>query len=328
MDKLKKFIDCYIDTKTCNLNCHYCYIGYSGKFQDKLMKLPHSPETIAKALSKERLGGCCLINLCAGGETLLSNDVIPLVQVLLAEGHYISIVTNGTLSKRFDELAEFSEENRERLFIKLSFHYLQLKERKMLDVFWNNVSKLKRAQISFTIEITSNDELIPYIDEVKSMCVKEAGAFCHVTIARDERTKEIGILSDYSLEENKKIWGSFNSELFDFKESIFYQKRNEYCHAGEWSLCINIVTGSVKQCYWEKEIDNIYEDMNRPIKTEAVGTACKLPHCYNGHAFLALGNIVELETPSYAELRNRIDVEGREWLQPKMKEFMSQKLGE
>ena len=54
-----------------------------------------------KALSKERLGGICLINFCGGGETLLPPEIVKYIRVLLEEGHYIMIVTNATVSKRF-----------------------------------------------------------------------------------------------------------------------------------------------------------------------------------------------------------------------------------
>ena len=35
MDKLKRFVDCYIDTETCNFKCHYCYIALLNKFNKK-----------------------------------------------------------------------------------------------------------------------------------------------------------------------------------------------------------------------------------------------------------------------------------------------------
>ena len=101
MEKLVKYVDCYIPTETCNFKCHYCYIAKQGKFNNKIVKFDYEPSFIRKALSKERLGGTCLINLCAGGETLLSPEVLSLMKELLLEGHYLSVVTNGSLKKRF-----------------------------------------------------------------------------------------------------------------------------------------------------------------------------------------------------------------------------------
>ena len=40
----------------------------------------------------------------------------------------------------------------------------------------------------------------------------------------------------------------------------------------------------------------------KPIRFEAIGCKCTQPHCYNGHAFLTLGDIPELNTPTYASL--------------------------
>lgn len=327
MDKIKRFIDCYIPTEACNLRCHYCYITQKRKFNSKLASFTHSAEEITSALSKERLGGVCLLNLCAGGETLLSNDVLPIVKALLESGHYVMIVTNGTLTKRFEEISLWEKSILERLFIKFSFHYLELKRLNLMEVYFANIQLMKSSDVSFTVEITPSDELIPYIDEVKATCIKHLGALCHVTIARDDRTNGIDILSSLSFEEYKDLWGQFESELFQFKSQIFYHKRTEFCYAGDWSAYLNLETGHLRQCYCGETICNIYSD-NGPIPFRAIGKKCSIPHCYNGHAFLTLGDIPELETPSYADVRNRVCVDGSEWLKPSMKSFMQSKLSE
>lgn len=330
MDKIKRFIDCIVDTETCNLRCHYCYIAQLKKFDKKLAKFGHSPKEIRKALSQKRLGGTCLINLCAGGETLLSNEVIPLVKELLEEGHYVMIVTNGTLTNRFKKIAQFDKKLLDNLFFKFSFHYLELVRLNWLDKFFENIQIVREAGASFTVEITPSDELIPYIDEVKQISMEKLGALPHITIARDDRTKGIDVLTKMDYEEYKKIWGQFNSKLFEFKTKIFYEKRKEFCYAGDWSCYLNLTTGDLRQCYCGRVLDNIYKDVNKPLNFEAIGNNCTLAHCYNGHAYLALGDIPELiasKEYTYADLRNRKDNQG-EWLKPKMKAFMSSKLVE
>ncbi len=326
MEKLKRFLDCYIPTETCNLRCHYCYIAQMRNFNNKLAQFKCSPEVIRKALSKERLGGTCLINFCAGGETLLEEEVVRVLKALLEEGHYVMVVTNGTLTQRINEILEFDSELLKRLFFKFSFHYLELLKRNLMETYFENVKKVRSSEASFTIELTPSDELIPYIEDVKKVCMENLGALCHVTIARDERTKDVDVLSKYSFEEYKKIWGTFDSALFDFKASIFYKKRKEFCYAGDWSLYINLGTGDMKQCYWGRPLDNIYKNIDKPLNFKALGHNCTLPHCWAGHAFLTLGNIPELDTVTYAETRNRIDSEGRTWLKPQMEQFMKQKL--
>jgi organic radical activating enzyme len=323
---LKRFIDCYIETETCNLRCHYCYITQKRRFNNKLVKFKHTPQEIRKALSKERLGGTCLFNLCAGGETLLVAEILDVVMELLAEGHYVMIVTNGVLTKRFEEFVKFDPSLLKKLFFKFSFHYLELLRLGKIEAFFQNVNKMKEVGASFTVEITPSDELIPYIQDVKDICMEKLGALCHVTIARDDRTKGIDILSEHSFDEYMKIWGGFESELFDFKTTIFYKKRKEFCYAGDWSLYLNLNTGKLTQCYGRREIDNIYRNIDEPLKIQAVGHNCNLPHCYNGHAFLTLGTIPELETPSYANVRDRVNTSGEHWLQPAMRNIMNQKL--
>jgi hypothetical protein len=256
------------------------------------------------------LGGKCLINLCAGGETLLSESLIPVIRELLEEGHYVMVVTNGVLTSRFDRIVEFSTHLLKHIIFKFSFHYLELKRINKFDVFFGNIHKVRKAGCSFTLELTPNDETIEYINDIKTICMEEFGSLCHVTIARDDRDKKIPVLSKYTFNEFKTIWGTFNSDLFDFKTKIFYKNRQEFCYAGDWSCYLNLVTGELRQCYAEKFLQNIYVDIKDPIRFLPVGTGCRIAHCYNGHAFLSLGVIPELDTPSYSELRNRYPILG------------------
>lgn len=327
MEKIKRFIDCYIPTETCNFRCHYCYVTQHRKFNNKIAKFNYDPSYIRKALSRKRLGGICLFNLCAGGETLLSEDVVKITKELLEEGHYVMIVTNGSLTKRFQEISEFGKEQLSRLFFKFSFHYMELKRLNLLNTFFKNVELMEKAGASYTLEITPTDELEPYINEIKEVCMEKNGALPHITIGRKD-SEDIPVLTEHNFEDYKKIWKTFDSKLFDFKSEIFGKKRKEFCYAGDWSVYLNLITGDMRQCYCGKVIDNIYKNPEQPIKFCAIGNNCTMPHCYNGHAFLALGDIPELETPKYSELRNRKKKNGDEWLKDEMKSFMSNKLNE
>ena len=328
MNKIKKYIDCYIPTETCNFRCHYCYIVNYGKFNQKLFKLTHSPEEIRKCLSVERLGGECLINLCAGGETLLSEDIIPLAKALLEEGHYVMIVTNGSLTNRFEEIKQFPSELLKHLFFKFSFHYLELKRLNLLNTYFNNINLMKNVGVSYTVEITPNDELIPYIDEIKKISMEKLGALPHLTIGRKD-TDDIPILTNLNEKEYYKTWSTFNSDLFNYKKAIFGRKVKEFCYAGKWSYYLNIETGSLKQCYLGCEIDNIYKNPEKKLNELPVGCNCQEPHCYNAHSWLALGDVPELSNDvTYAKLRNRKCLDGSEWLNEDMKSFMNTKLYE
>ena len=326
MENIKRYIDCYIPTETCNLICGYCYITQKRKFSNKIASFTHSPQDIRQALSKKRFGGTCLINLCAGGETLLSDEVLPVVFELLREGHYVTVVTNGTLTERFKEAAQWPKELTSHLFFKISFHYLEMKRLGWLGKFFDNVRIIRDANISYTVEVTPSDELIPHIEDLKAECINNLGAYCHITIARNDQTDKIDILSKHTWEEYKEIWGVFDSALFNFKTELFFKKRKEFCYAGAWSYYLNLESGDIKQCYCGEVIGNIYSDTMTIVPEVPIGTACLLPHCYNGHAFLALGDIPELHAPTYADERNRLCADGSEWLQPDMKLFMSTKL--
>ena len=325
MDKMKRFIDCYIPTETCNFRCHYCYIAQHRKFNNKVAKFEHTPEYIGKALSKERLGGICMINLCAGGETLIVEEVVDIIEAILKQGHYVMIVTNGSLTNRFEKIAKFPKELLNHLFFKFSFHYLELVRLKMMDRFFENVKMMKDAGASFTIEITPTDELETYIEEIKKVTMEKVGALPHITIGRKD-SEDIPPLTEHDFSEYKKIWGQFDSEMFNFKSTIFGEKRKEFCYAGEWSVYMNLVTGNYMQCYCGKRLGNIYENIDKPIKFMPIGCNCTQPHCYNGHAFLTFGDIPELKSPTYDKLRNRVCLDGTEWLTSDMKFFMQSKL--
>lgn len=114
--------------------------------------------------------------------------------------------------------------------------------------------------------------------------------------------------------------------MFDYKISVFGEKRKEYCHAGNWTATLNLMTGTLKQCYMTNYFTNIYKKIDDPIKFVDIGHGCKAPHCHNAHAFLTFGSIPSLDTPYYSELRNRVCLDGTEWLNSEMKSFMSTKL--
>lgn len=328
MDKIKRFIDCTVPVVTCNLRCPYCYITQERKFLKALPTFRYTPEQIGAALSKERLGGICHINLCGGGETLLPKEMTAIAYEILKQGHYIAIITNGTVTKRFEEIATFPQDFRERIMFKFSFHYLELKRLNQINRFFNNVRMMRDTGCSFSVELTPDDYYIPYIDEIKRLCIENVGALCHVTVARKETDSELPILTDLPRNEYIKIWEQFDSDLWRFKMSTFNVKRKEFCYGGVWTAHLNLGTGILKQCYCGAVLQNIFDDISKPIKWKAIGNNCREPHCHNSHVWLTLGTIPEMQTPSYASMRNRVCIDGSEWLTPRMKAFLSGKLAD
>ena len=327
MEKMKRFIDVWVPVTTCTLRCHYCYITHHRLFDSKLPKFKYCPEIFRKGLSKERLGGVCMFNLCGGGETLLPPEMPKYIRALLEEGHYVMVVTNATVDKAFNEMSEWPKDLLDHLFFKFSYHFIELKKRNLYEKFFSNVRKMRDAGASFTLEATPSDELIPYIEEMKALAVQEVGAVCHITVGRDEHNMStIPILSQMTPVEYYNTWKVFDSGFFEYKFSVFSQKRTEFCYAGDWTLFLDMGSGILHQCYCSLFNQNIFEDVSKPIKFKAIGHFCQQPHCYNAHAFLTFGAIPEHESPTYATIRNRICVDGSEWLKPKMKVFMECRL--
>ena len=327
MDKLTKFIDVYVPVEACSLRCDYCYITHHRLFASRLPKFQYDANTFRRALSKKRLGGTCLFNFCGGGETLLAPEMPQYIKALLEEGHYVMVVTNATVSRAFDEMAHWDKDLIERLFFKFSYHYVELNKRNLFDRFFGNIRKMRDAGASFTLELTPYDDLIPYIDDIKTRALAEIGAWPHVTVARDERVmSEKPILTSLSREDYYKTWSVFDSALFNFKFSIFGEKRKEFCYAGDWMGYLNMENGMLQQCNSCLFRQNIFEDITMPIQWIPIGNYCREPHCFNGHAWIGLGGIPSMNAPSYAEMRNRKCINGTEWLQPKMKDFLSQRL--
>jgi pyruvate-formate lyase-activating enzyme len=294
--------------------------GYKPAFK-------YSPEFIGKALSAERLGGVCHIHLTSFGETLIRPEMIEVVRELLKQGHYIGILTNGTLTKRIKQLSELPLEMRERIFFKMSFHYLEFIKNKILDQFFHNIDIIKKTGMSFTVELVASDEHEPYIEDIKKITKERLGAYCHLTIPRVEDTQKLKQLaSRYSLEEYYKVWKSFNSELFEMKYKLWGQNlRRHFCYAGAFTGELVLNTGIMKTCMNQFTRQNIFQDITKPVLNLPVGHKCAVPHCYNSHYLLNFGNIAEINISNYAEVRNRICDDGTEWLTPRMKAFLSQR---
>lgn len=326
--KISKFIDIDLeDTTTCNFRCDYCYVWRKKDFSGGVETSKHSIVEIRKGLSKEILGGTCFINLCARGETMLSKDIVELTYELLDEGHYVSIVTNGTIRVNILKFIQFPEEFQERLFLKISFHYHELQKKKMMALFWENIEDIRKSKCSYTLEITPYDDLVADIDNIKKLFEEnECGALPHISFARDITKEGLDALSNYSIDEYKEIWGQFNSKMFELKSEWYGKKINQFCYAGNWSYRVNLASGSIQTCYRHESVGNIFDENLKSFPVESVGCDCKMPYCFNNHAFLAWGCVPEISCFNYYDMRNRIRRDGTSWLGKKMSAAMSTKL--
>ena len=321
-----KFFDVYTPCTVCQFACSYCYIRQRPAVEREIGALPDK-ELIRAAFSKERMGGSVLLNLCAAGETLLSPEIPGIVKELVDEGHFFSIVTNGITTKAFDKLLGL-DIPMDHLFFKFSFHYLELMRTKTLSVFISNVQRVAASGASYTVEMLACDEYAPHIEEIQKICMDSFGALPHLSIPRDDRTAGIDLITDMPIPEYKRKWNGFSSELFRFKMELLHKKRTEYCRAGEYSYVVNLQNGEIRQCLAHAVIGNLYQDLDKPFPVRPVGKACVLPYCYNGHVFLALGDIKTYFAPTYYEVRNRVTKKGGEWVRGKIKDIFSGRLYE
>lgn len=328
-DRVCRFLNCFVPIYNCNLKCEYCYVGQGGDRIQISDNHKLDPTLIKRALTKERLGGTCLINFCGFGETLLPDEMPEVVKGLLENGHLVSVVTNNTLRERVNELCKLGEKLRERLFVKCSFHYLELLKRNKLEDYFYNINQFRKNHISYSIEMVSNDSSIEYIDEIVDIFRERGEALPHVLESRDNASKGMKRLTQLPLKQHRDTWGKFDSALFTAQQTMWGESRTEFCRAGEFSAEIDLVTGELRQCMQSKVIQSIYQDLDKPLQFLPIGKNCPMEHCYISYAWQGLcGNIRNIEYPTYEVLRNRIRPDGEEWLTPTVKELFSFKCRE
>lgn len=321
---MRKYVGIHVAVNVCNLKCPYCYVGQTGEFKNNPI-LSHYPKYIRLCLSQKRLGGQCLIVICGSGETLLSDKIIEVCHELLMEGHYLHIVTNGTITNKIRELIERAGNYVSHLFFKFSFHYGELLRRDMLEVFTHNVHFVEKAGASYTIELTTDDNLVTRIDEIIEYSMENLGALPHITIARDDTDYNRPIITKLSKKQYYESWSRFDSKLFDVKWQWFGKKVSN-CYAGADSLYIDLQSGSIRRCLNQPIVDNLFKDHQNVLQYNKVGEECTLSYCYNNHAYLTLGISPDIQIASFADVRDRIKNDGKHWLTKETRGFYQQKL--
>lgn len=323
--KIKRFFECLLPVTFCNLKCDYCYIIQEDRRKMQMPKLSFPVERIVDALTQKRVGGVCWFSICGAGETLAPREIFPIVKGLLGNGHYVNLTNNGTISQRIDQFCELPCDWRKRLHFAFSLHYIELKNRNLLQTFIRNVKKVRDAGCSFIVQINLYDRYMPVWQEIGDLCVREFGALPQVALTREETHPRMKIFSNKSDEEYIAVGKKFESPLFDFTVKNFNVKRKEFCYAGAWSGVLDLGSGILTGCYGDGVRQNIFQNLEEPIRFCPIGKGCRKPYCINSSHFLSLGVIPELEAPTYAALRNR---EKAGWYSGEMKAFLSQKLRE
>ena len=153
----------------------------------------YSPDYIAKALSKERLGGISLISMTASGETFIAKELPYISLELLKQGHFINITTNGTLTYHIEKFIKITEGYHDHIHISFSLHYTELLRKNLIDVFFDNIKKVRDSGCSILLQINLVDEYVPYWNQIKQISKERIGAYPQVALTRKISNKSFEI---------------------------------------------------------------------------------------------------------------------------------------
>lgn len=338
MAGIYRFINTNIPAEGCNLRCEYCYIRQHGN--EELLKIDNTKKLFSysvshmlKALSIERMGGVCMFNISGTGETLLNPDIFDIVYGLVAQGHYVALISNCTITKIIEKFGAMPVECRHRLFFKASFHYRELKKRKLLETYARNIRFMREHQIAFSVEMVSNDYVLNELDELKAFCLQNFGALPHVLAGRDETVQNTfpKYKSKLSEEEFKKVWSAFDSDLFQYQDTDYHLSHTaEFCYAGVYTGSLDLSTGAFSPCPGGRTITNFFEDIEQPIHFVPMAE-CPLPYCFCGFFLHVLAGVAREEyhpDVKFFQFRDRMCSDGGTWLTPSIREVFSHRCAE
>lgn len=326
---MQKYIGINIPENICSLDCQYCYLSLNPnrRFENINNNNPHLPLFIRWQLRREILGGSCLIGLTASGETLVADKIVEVCCELLKEGHYLHIVTNGLATQKIKEIIYEARGYAKNILFKLSFHYLELSKKNLLNKFVESVRVIEDSAASYTIELMPHDELIPYISDVLSFSKEHFGAYPHLTIGRNNKAG-YKLLTKQTFREYYNTWKVFDSEMFEMRMKLYLTKGTN-CNAGRLSFFFNLYTGQMKRCVFHENAGNLYLDGLSKDGFERVGDFCPLESCYNCHVYAPFGILpTDSPVPTYMTIRDRIKTNGEHWIKKDMREFLDIKLHE
>lgn len=291
MEKIVKMINGTIHTSGGTLCCEYCYLAQAGYQNDKeVFALRYPLDTILEACSKKRLGGVCFIQIIGDGETLLPKDAVSLILGLLREGHYVQIITNGTLTERLHELVEGAKQEgaAERLLISFSLHFIELERGNWLKIYADNIKYVRENGISFRVSMVCSDADIEAEDRIHTFCENELNGIA-LGIGSAKKYNEItgnieGLWSKYNKKEYyEKVMSIFPSYNLEYIQDLDEIDNHKFCYAGSWYFQLDFTTGTYSQCLQNAgPVHNFFENMEEGLLLEPVGTGCRASWCWCG----------------------------------------------
>lgn len=330
-NRITRYIACYMDKQACNLRCSYCYVSQYAQTAGKVVPLKHSPAFIARALSAERLGGKCMISICVDGEPLISDDMVELIELLLKEGHYVYVVTNGTIGKALERLGELPQELLTNLLLRFSFHYFELRRLHLMEQYFENIRKFYAAGGSISVALVGAEEYISEIEEIKKLCISHLGALPQVDFVRDDAKRRgentaLQLLTNMDRKAYIQTWESFDSEYARCRER-FSGVPGGICDAGRIVFHLDLMSGNLYRCPKGRKVDNIYDNLANDIAFLKSAEECPVLYCDCAPTYYAFGLRTDhTDVPTFYELLNRKTQDGKNWIHEEAKEFLSSKL--
>lgn len=300
---VSRSITIYVNGNKCNLNCSYCYV-VNSRCDEKTEKvdLKFDLHTMIEAFSVERLGGIADIVVIGSAETLLMEHIIPFVHGLLKHGHVVTVVTNATLTKRIKQLVDIDKIYLKRLIVKASLHYLELKRRGLLEVYYENIKYIVAAGASCYPFVIISEEYLPYLDEISSNCIDELGikpqcSPCNEVVDAYSIKYSTKFKPEITYELYKKIDRQFDTRIFnEIVKNKRFDPQEHFCYAGLWSFGVDYATGSMSKCHGLPISVNFYEgDFCEKIK-EPVACSCGIESCCLQYNFFAEGLLPDYDS--------------------------------
>ncbi|MEW6378196.1 MAG: radical SAM protein [bacterium] len=308
----------------CNLDCAYCYVGsHKGKKGEFAYPVDH----MIRCFEPARFGGPIFFGAASSGETLLWEGIIDFTHGMLSHGHVVSYTTNMTLTPVIRKFCDFPPDLRSRLELDASLHYLELKQKKALDIYFDNLRMLKSAGISIALFLCISDAYLPYLREISERCREEIGLLPVAGMTRRYDKQGAITSGSYSPEKDALVKETCDFRQWELQKRIYGQKRTEICHAGEYSINVDLGSGSYSKCWgnsgwpgwWWKWLSpfqvydqamrklrngqgwatgNIFADPESPIRFEPIGT-CPFRDCVCA-SYLCWGLIPELAVDTHS----------------------------
>lgn len=132
-------------TSKCNHKCQFCF-----REHDEIEQAPDmTPEIVGKVLTKfPDIKGICV---CGFGESLMSDNLIPVLQKLKSANKYVGIITNGSLiTKRFNEICGWHQPDY--ISVSLNAHNQEEHEQTTGVKTWNSVIDGIKTVVNSPIE--------------------------------------------------------------------------------------------------------------------------------------------------------------------------------